>query len=197
MSIKLLSIILAGCISAPFASSCHTNQTAAEASEGSASANSSDEDEPPTAAPDADVIIGSPVRRPAAVLPSAVVYRTNIDVYDRVPVVVTPDGKGLVTYPAPGDITDSQLPVRLDDGWLLNRRIAIGPQTRFLRYSYAEYAALPQAPATAELLAAIIPDARVTAAYRLPMTLNAALADTAAVNTAIHANFPSATPLLP
>lgn len=116
---------------------------------------------------------------PARFMPKAVVYRTNGDYDDKVPVSLSPDGKSLVSYPAPGDVSEAlSTPVRLRDGWLLDRR-GIGANTAFLKYSYKEYSALSQAPSPRELLDAIIPGARVTEAYQLPVNASEAAADPA------------------
>ncbi|MDE5967573.1 MAG: hypothetical protein K2G64_00575, partial [Muribaculaceae bacterium] len=78
-------------------------------------------------------------------------------------------------------ITPDSAPLQLDTWWLLDRQGSAGPGTRFLRYTYAEYAALTKVPAIDELKAAIIPDARVTLSQKLDITLAEALADPAAI----------------
>ena len=115
--------------------------------------------------------------------PSAVVYRTDGDYADNVPVNVSASGR-LLSYPAPCDLRGSE-PIAVADGYLLDRR-GIGPNTVFTRYTYAAYSALPEAPAPDSIMAAIIPGSCVTASITLPMTLTEALADTAAVNTYIR-----------
>lgn len=201
MNLKLLSLITAGIFTATAFSACHSRLAAAEGSP-AASANTAPEPETPTLdhslAPDPIDAPGTAVKRPgAAYLPRAIVYKTSVDVFDKVPLVMNAAHTFLVSFPAPSDINDSQLPLRLADGWLLDRRGAIGPNTVFTRYTYAEYAALPSAPSLSELMSSVIPDAHVTKAYRLDLTLEQARNDTAAVNTLIRRNFPGATPLLP
>lgn len=122
-------------------------------------------------------------------LPKAVIYRTNGDWRDRVPVTVNPQTGQLVSFPAPSDIAGAQMPIPLADGWLLDTR-GVNLDTRFTRYTYAQYAALPQTPSTAQLIDSIIPEARITAIERLPMTLSEARADTARVNVIIAGGFP-------
>lgn len=102
-----------------------------------------------------------------AALPQAHIYRTNIDVDANVPVSINPADGTLVSYPAPGDINGATMPVVLSDGWLLDRR-GVSANTRFLTYTYSQYAALLEAPSPAALLEAIIPDARVTEIVSLP-----------------------------
>ena len=102
-----------------------------------------------------------------AALPQAQIYRTSTDVDALVPVQVNPVDGTLISYPAPSDITGAQMPVVLHDGWLLDRR-GISPDTRFISYTYSRYHSLLEAPSTAELKAAIVPDARVTEIVSLP-----------------------------
>lgn len=111
--------------------------------------------------------------------PPAVAYRTDGDYADNVPVSVSPDG-ALTSYPAPSDVRGAE-PLPLADGFWLDRR-GVGPNTVFTRYTYAAYAALPEAPQPDEIEDAIIPGSKVTAIVTLPMTMEQAVADTAAVN---------------
>ena len=91
---------------------------------------------------------------PVSALPKAVIYRTDGDYARHVPVT------------APGDVRGGN-PVALANGFWLDRR-GIGPNTAFTRWTYEEYAALPATPSPAEIMANLIPDARVTEVYRLP-----------------------------
>lgn len=115
--------------------------------------------------------------------PKAVAYRMSGDYADNVPVTLAADG-AIISYPAPGDLTDLSAPLPLADGWWLDRR-GISANSVFTRYTYSEYRALPAAPTPAELKASVIPGARVTATLQLPMTVSKATADTAAANAAI------------
>lgn len=97
------------------------------------------------------------VRAVAVTGPPAIVYRTRVDVGDAVPITLTPDWKEVVSYPHPADLKKGDghaTPTSIGEGYLLDNR-GIGPNTVFLKWSYAEYAALPKAPALDELLAAI------------------------------------------
>lgn len=120
----------------------------------------------------------------AAAMPRAVIYRTNGNFNRNVPVNIGDDGMP-VGFPAPGDVGAFSEPLTLADGWLLDRR-GINAGSRFLRYTYTEYAALPAAPSDRQLLDSIIPDAYVTQLYVLPVSLSEALADTAALNEIIR-----------
>lgn len=136
-------------------------------------------------APPAIVRIGPGRTIGGAPEPSAVIYRTNGNYDDNVPVNVSAAGL-LLSYPAPTDLRDAS-PLPLAAGFLLDRR-GIGPNTAFTRYTYATYSALPAPPAPDSIMAAIIPGACVTESLTLPMTLTEALADTAAVNAYIRRN---------
>lgn len=137
-----------------------------------------------------DAIVGTPSK----FLPRAVIYKTSGDYADNVPVQLGPDGS-IESYPAPSDVAPGRsTPVALADGFMLDRR-GISPAAAFTRYTYAEYAALPQAPSSAQLRAAIIPGARVTEMFTLPMTPAEAQADTAAVNAMIRHDRSKLTPV--
>lgn len=120
--------------------------------------------------------------------PKAVAYRMSGDYADNVPVTLAPDG-AIISYPAPGDLTDLSAPLPLADGWWLDRR-GISANSVFTRYTFSKYRALPAAPTPAELKASVIPGARVTVTLQLPMTVAEATADTAAANAAISRLIP-------
>lgn len=132
-------------------------------------------------------------RNGAAYLPKAIIYKTNGNYNDLVPVNLNPDGT-LLSYPDPTDVGEFSTPLPLEGGWLLDRRGGIGAGTRFTRWTYSEYHALPQVPSPQQLLDNLVPEARVTAAYRLPVNANAA--DTAVCNGFIRDGLPGCTPIL-
>jgi len=83
---------------------------------------------------------------PVKAFPPVLIYKTKADYYYHVPVVLTPDKKGLASYPGVKDIYfngDYAYPVRLHDGFLLDNR-GIGPNVAFLTYTYEEYGKLNQ-----------------------------------------------------
>lgn len=127
-------------------------------------------------------------QRPVAALPKAIVYKTNVEVDDRVPISVDEEGGTVLSYPAPTDITGASAPIRLADGYLLDRR-GISRSSRFLQLSYEEYRSLGQVPSTEELLGRVIPEARVVEIWQLPMRLSDAVSDTASVNAIIRNDF--------
>lgn len=137
----------------------------------------------------------TPVTAPAAIAaaeritggtppPAAVAYRTNGDYADNVPVNISADGE-LTSYPAPGDLRNAS-PVPLADGYWLDRR-GVGRNTVFTRYTYNGYSALPEAPLPDQIKQNIIAGSHVTSLIVLPMTIDEALSDTAAVNAYIRA----------
>ena len=145
-------------------------------SRGNNAGNNGENDSQAVAQP---VVIGASPKttRPANYLPRAVIYKTNGDYNNNVTVRVNPAGDALETYPGPGDVGENSVPVALKGGWLWDRRGGIGPGTRFLTYPYEQYHALPQVPEAETLMKSIIPGARVTAAYRLPILQTEATPD--------------------
>lgn len=135
-----------------------------------------------------------PVGIAQATEPQAIIYQTNVDVFDKVPIVLNTDGS-LRSFPDPADINPRQAPLALVGGWLLDRRGSIGHGTVFLKYTYNEYSSLGEVPSMDELLAAVVPDAKVTMALRLNMPASVARNDTAAVNAMIRAGLTDAVPL--
>lgn len=116
----------------------------------------------------------------AAPAPKATAYRTNGNYSRNVMIRLAPDGS-IAYYPAPGDITPASLPLAIADGWMLDRQGAASENTAFLRYTYAQYAALPEAPALQQLKEAIIPGAKVIATMRLPWSVQEAAGDMTAL----------------
>lgn len=128
-------------------------------------------------------------------IPKAIIYKTSANVLDNVPVTLDASGKGLLSYPAPTDITPESMPIPLADGYLLDRR-GISANSAFTSYTYGGYARLKQVPTQAELMKAIIPGVKVTALVRLPFVTSEAVADTAEVNRLIRSGLPGCEILL-
>lgn len=105
---------------------------------------------------------------PVAALAKVRIYKTNGDYDNYVPVTLNDSRDGLVSYPAPSDLHGAS-PVKLDDGFLLDRR-GVGVNTAFTRWTYAEYAEMQSAPSPEEIMANLIPGARVTELYETPLT---------------------------
>ncbi len=138
-------------------------------------------------------IIGGPAT--VGAIPRAVVYRTNGNFNDNVPVTLSADRKKIVAFPAPSDISPECAPLPLADGYLLDRR-GISANSAFTRYTYAEYAALPSAPDIMELKESIIGGAEVTDIILLPMSLSEAAADSAKCDNLVTNGFPGCNILL-
>lgn len=117
--------------------------------------------------------LNSPISPEVSAIPKAIIYTMNGDWSQYVPVTLSEDGKTLLSFPAPSDITDRQTPVNVGDGYWLDRR-GIGPNTVFTRWTYAEYSVLPKAPSPDEIMSNIIPGARITEILELPLTASAA-----------------------
>lgn len=118
--------------------------------------------------------------KPVAVRPRALAFRMSGDYSGNVPLTLAADGT-LASYPAPSDVLADSAPLPLADGWWLDRS-GVTEQTVFSRYTLEQYAALKEPPTPQDLLASVIPGAKVTAVSPLPMYQQEALADTAAVN---------------
>lgn len=131
-----------------------------------------------------------------AALPHAIVYQVSgDDCMDLVPITLTADGKGVLSYPAPTDLNVGQTPIDLGDGWWLDRR-GIGPTSVFTTYTYEEYEAMSQAPSVAELLAHIDHKAHITRMYELPISVQEADSDPAVVRAYTESGFVDCTELL-
>ena len=91
--------------------------------------------------------------------PPTIVYKTNADYYNHVPVLLSLDKKEIIGYPHPSDIKFGedgfQLATRLIDGYLLDNR-GIWINVAFLKYTYKEYAELKELPTLDELYGSII-----------------------------------------
>ena len=85
--------------------------------------------------------------------PHVIVYKTKGAYAGLVPVILSPDKTRITSYPAPGDLRSGK-PVVLRKGYLLDRR-GINENVAFLNLTYAQYAALPEAPPMPELMAMI------------------------------------------
>lgn len=113
---------------------------------------------------------------PVAAMPKAVIYKTNGDYANYVPVTLNDERTAIVSYPGPRDVSaDLSTPLPIDNGWMLDRRGGISKNTAFLKYTYTQYSGIKGTPTAEELMRAIVPDARVTEVQVLPMTLNQAL----------------------
>lgn len=106
-------------------------------------------------------------------LPQASAFRMSGNYSNNVAIGMNANGD-ITYFPAPTDITADSKPIDLGNGWWLNRQ-GIGENAIFTKYTFAEYAALPQVPSIAQLKNSVIPGAHVTQMVELPMTPGDAL----------------------
>lgn len=105
-------------------------------------------------------------------LPNATAFRMSGNYANNVAVTLGPDGE-LTYFPAPSDITADSEPIELGEGWWLNNQ-GLGPNSVFTKYTFAEYAALPEAPSPEQIKLNIIHGAKVTDFMELPMKIGEA-----------------------
>jgi len=80
-----------------------------------------------------------------------VIYKTNGDFNDYVPVIMNAERTKIVSYPAPTDLSVRSKPTELKNGYLLDNR-GITENVVFLNYTYEAYMSMKNAPALAELI---------------------------------------------
>lgn len=119
-------------------------------------------------------------------MPFAYIYKTNGNYDNNVCVGYDRQSETFISFPAPSDISTDSAPLKLVDGWLLDRQGGISTNTCFLKWTYQQYHELGSVPDIKTLREAIIPEAKVTEVVRLDMTSFAAQEDTAAVNKIIR-----------
>ena len=103
-------------------------------------------------------------------MPKATAFRMSGDYSDNIAITIGNDGK-LLYFPAPTDITADSKPISLGEGWWLNCQ-GISQNSVFTKYTFAEYAELPEVPTIEQLKNAVIPGAKVTEMIALPYTIN-------------------------
>jgi hypothetical protein len=90
--------------------------------------------------------------------PPCIVYRMKADYSKNVPVILTPDKRGIQSYPDIKDIYFNgklSLPVPLVNGYYLDNR-GIGPDVAFLDYTYEEFSKLSSTPPATLLMKHIL-----------------------------------------
>lgn len=125
----------------------------------------------PSSAPSEDrrVAVAPTGFRPVDMIPNATAFRMSGDYQNNVAVTLNSNGQ-LTYFPAPSDITADSEPISLGNGWWLNNQ-GLGQNSVFTKYTFAEYAALPSAPSTQQLILDILPGAKVTEFIELPMKI--------------------------
>jgi len=90
--------------------------------------------------------------------PPVLIYKTKKNYNDLVPVLLSDDGKTIISYPHPKDLivgNSYPLPTILHGGYLIDNR-GIGKNVAFLNITYEEYTKLKSAPSAAEIYNLII-----------------------------------------
>ncbi|MCF0213682.1 MAG: hypothetical protein HUK13_09775 [Muribaculaceae bacterium] len=126
--------------------------------------------------------------KPVNYIPKARIFTLNGDYADHVPVGMNPDHTVITSFPAPTDINANSAPIPLANGFYLDRR-GVSYDSGFTRWTYDQYAKLPQVPSMQQLMLSVIPEARVTRIVELPITTQKAIRDTAAINEIIRNDF--------
>lgn len=103
------------------------------------------------------------------VIPNATAFRMSGNYSGNVAITLNSDGS-IKYFPAPSDISADSEPISLGEGWWLNNQ-GFGPHSVFTKYTFAEYAALPETPSVQQLKQAVIPGAKVTEFIELPMRI--------------------------
>jgi hypothetical protein len=88
----------------------------------------------------------------------AIIYKTNGNFSDKVPVIMNEERTKIVSFPAPQDLLLNGKPVRpslLNQGYLLDNR-GINERVAFLTFSYDIYSKLESAPEMEVLMANIL-----------------------------------------
>lgn len=99
--------------------------------------------------------------------PPTIIYKTNKDYYDKVPVTLSEDKSKVISYPDIKDVYyegQLSLPTRMSNGYLLDNR-GISQNVAFISMTYQEYAALDKTPDPDELMKYIIDDEPIAEMY--------------------------------
>jgi hypothetical protein len=102
------------------------------------------------------------------------VYKTNADYFEKVPIQLSEDKTGVISYPAASDLKkqgEFTYPVKLSGDYLLDRR-GIGPHTAFLEWDYEKYYKSGGAQSTMELLNLIIDADPFIELYHCPSNID-------------------------
>ncbi len=102
------------------------------------------------------------------VIAPVVIYKTNGDFYNNVPVMLSEDKTDIIAYPDIKDVYYNgklAYPTRLENGYLLDNR-GIGKNVAFLKFTYEEYSKLSATPTKDELFKMILNKNPLTELYR-------------------------------
>lgn len=99
--------------------------------------------------------------------PPVIIYKTNADYYDKVPVTLSEDKSDIVSFPGIKDVFYKgklAYPTRLNKGYLLDNR-GIDKNTAFLNITYEEYSKLEKTPSKDELYKMVLDKDPITEMY--------------------------------
>lgn len=129
-------------------------------------------------------------------VPNAVIYKTKMDYSQLVPVNLDATKSRIVSYPHPTDVSRNSTPLKLINGWLLDRR-GITQNSAFTSFTYDEYSKFTNAPKIRILQEKIIDDDPFIAIIQLPISSSEAIADTAKCNDIIRSALQSCKRIYP
>ncbi len=98
------------------------------------------------------------IQESSRVIAPVIIYKTNADYYNNVPVILSDDKTDIVSYPGITDVYYNgklAYPTRLENGYLLDNR-GVSKNVAFLSYTYEQYSKLPANPKKKDLLNMII-----------------------------------------
>ena len=90
--------------------------------------------------------------------PSAIIYKTKNNYYDKIPVTLNEGKTKIISYPGTRDIFykgELAYPSKLSEGYLLDNR-GINKNTAFLKITYEEYSKKADASSSSEMMNMIL-----------------------------------------
>ena len=99
--------------------------------------------------------------------PKAIIYKTNADYFNNVPITLSDDKSTIASFPGIKDIFyrgELAYPTKLNNGYLLDNR-GIDDNVAFLKYTYEQYSTLGKTPTSEELFNNILDDDPLTEMY--------------------------------
>ena len=143
---------------------------------------------PPTASAEAQlpirgILFGRQEPKVVNDIPKATAFRMSGDYADNIAVTLSSSGE-LIYFPDPADISANSAPVKLGNGWWLNRQ-GLGYGSCFTKYSFNEYANLDKVPSPSDIKGSVIPGAVVIEIRELPFSLSEAMQNIDSIRTYI------------
>lgn len=126
----------------------------------------------PTSTPSS--IISSKLNTPPlSMIRKASIFKIDDKYADHVVVCLDYAGN-LSYYPAPSDLNANSAPLKLANGWWLNRQ-GFGAGAMVTSFTFEQYRSLDHTPSHQEILNAIIPDAVISDIQSIPISHSQAL----------------------